>query len=132
MARQIDVIFHYPENLTKLDFIKAKQTNSGIATVEDVFKDYKTNFGLKSIIGLEMPDEDGVLYKVYQIRVITDSGEEFKFNTSSTPFIDSMMEMLEDLCEELKDHTLYFSIDQLPSKNFKEKFYYLARLADVV
>lgn len=115
--------------LTLVDKIRCKQTISSMESVQA--------YGGKTICitqwtqvevhndRLEEPD-----YKVMQVQGVTEDGEVVEFNTSSSSFIEGMLDMCSDIEDECK--ALKIEVVAVPSNNYKDRFFYLPRIIDIV
>lgn len=132
MAKEVKILGSYPKTLTKVDQLKAKQKISGLPAVDEIYSIADGDeIQLISYVHMESIDREGKPYEVLQVTAQT-AGTSFRFNTSSKSFMDSMIDMVENLTAELESgKNMYFTIGKQESQNYKGKFYYTCDLSDV-
>lgn len=132
MAKEVKILGSFPNTLTMVEQLKAKQKISGLPTVEEIHTIADGDeIQLISYVHMGSTDREGEPYEVLQVAAQT-ADTSFRFNTSSKSFMDSMIDMVENLTAELESgKSMYFTIGKQESQNYKGKHYYTCDLSDV-
>lgn len=132
MAKEVKILGSFPNTMTMVEQLKAKQKITGLPSVEEIHSIADGDeIQLISYVHMESIDRDGKPYEVLQVTAQT-ADTSFRFNTSSKSFMDSMFDMVVNLSTELESgKSMYFTIGKQESQNYKGKCYYTCDLSDV-